>query len=102
MSLTQTPTSFSKFSWAIALFCLPSTLFPLALIISPQFSHHPDLSPRQIDLFSILFWIYPAVLFGISIMLFKLRKTRPHLANKLLLVAFIGFYTLLTYIVGKL
>lgn len=102
MSLTHTPTSFSKFSWAIALFCLPSALFPLALIVSPQFSKHPDLSPREIDLFSITFWIYPVLLFGISIALFKLRQTRPTLANRLLLIAFIGFYALFAYIISKL
>lgn len=91
---------FSKFSWALALFCLPSALFPLALIISPQFSHHPTLTPMQIDLFSIAFWIYPLVLLSLSGMLFKLHRTRPTWAKALLAVGFLAFYGLLWHIVS--
>lgn len=93
---------FSKFSWALALFCLPSALFPLALIISPQFSKLPHLTPSQIDFFSITFWVYPLVLLAIAGLLAKLHQSQPSLAKGLLGAAFIGFYALLAYIVSFL
>lgn len=91
---------FSKFSWALALFCLPSALFPLALMISPQFSHHSALSPMQINLFSTAFWIYPVVLLTVAGMLAKLHRTAPRLAQGLLATGFAAFYGLLWHIVS--
>lgn len=91
---------FSKFSWALALFCLPSALFPLALIVSPQFSNLTHLSSAEIDFFSITFWIYPVVLMIVAGVLFKVHKTRPALAKGLLALGFISFYALLFYIVS--
>lgn len=98
----QIQTGFSKFSWALALFCLPSALFPLALILSPQFSNHPTLTDAQIDFFSVTFWVYPAVLLGIAGVLSSLHRSQPKLAKILLIVAFVAFYALMGYIISFL
>lgn len=91
---------FSPFSWVLALFCLPSALFPLALIISPQFSNLPHLSEVQVNIFSVIFWVYPLVLLAIAGILFKLHRTQPKVAQILLGCGFIGFYGLLCHIVS--
>lgn len=91
---------FSKFSWALALFCLPSALFPLAWFLSPSFSSHPDLTDGQIDFFSITFWSYPLFLLLIAGLLFKLHQAFPAMAKILLVVAFIAFYGLVWHIVS--
>ncbi|OOR99699.1 hypothetical protein B0187_02480 [Haemophilus paracuniculus] len=93
---------FSPFSWALALFCLPTALIPLALLVSPKFSSNPNLTPFQVDLFSTAFWTYPFFLFLIAGILFKLHQSRPALARALLAVSFVGFYGFLTYIVQSL
>ncbi|MCK3655102.1 hypothetical protein A4G19_04805 [Pasteurellaceae bacterium Macca] len=83
---------FSKFSWALALFCLPSALWPLALLVSPGFSDHPQLSGRQIDLFSITFWVYPFVLLAYAGVCYTLFKKHKAFAQLLLLIGFALFY----------
>ncbi|WP_373820230.1 DUF5389 family protein [Glaesserella sp.] len=90
---------FSSFSWALALFCVPSALWPLALLVSPKFSGHPHLTATQINWFSIAFWVYPLVLLVIAGILYKLYQSNTALAKGLLLLSFIGFYGLLFYIV---
>ncbi|WP_373778150.1 DUF5389 family protein [Glaesserella sp.] len=90
---------FSSFSWALALFCVPSALWPLALLVSPKFSGHPHLTAAQINWFSIAFWVYPLVLLVIAGILYKLYQSNTGLAKGLLLFSFIGFYGLLFYIV---
>ena len=89
---------FSKFSWALALFCLPSTLWPLALLVSPALSSQSDLTASQINWFSILFWTYPLILLGVAGLLFKLHQRHRKLAIILLAIAFLSFYALLAYI----
>ncbi|AFU20113.1 DUF5389 family protein [Actinobacillus suis] len=93
--------SSSKFNWALAFFCLPCALWPLALLVSPRFSSLA-LSPAQINWFSTAFWIYPLVLFAITLILYKLHQSQKVLARGLLMVAFIGFYVLLGYILQSL
>lgn len=93
---------FSKFSWALALFCLPSALWPLALLVSPKFSDNPNLTPSQIDWFSTSFWIYPFVLLAISGVLYKLHHSKKRLASGLLTLGFITFYGLVFYIFRSL
>lgn len=93
---------FSKFSWALAIFCLPTALLPLALLVSPKLSSHPNLTPLQIDLFSTFFWTYPIFLFVIAGLLFKLHQSRPRLAQTLLALGFIGFYGTLGEILQSL
>lgn len=91
---------FSKFTWALALFCLPSSLFPLAWFLSPSFSNNVDLTSRQIDFFSVTFWVYPLVLLIIAALLFKLHRSQPKLAWILLAIGFTSFYSLLSYILS--
>ena len=93
---------FSKFSWALALFCLPSALWPLALLVSPKFSDNPNLTPSQIDWFSTVFWIYPFVLLAISGILYKLYQSKKGLASGLLTLGFFAFYGLVFYIFHSL
>lgn len=90
---------FSKFSWALALFCLPTALWPLGLFVSAKFSESPNLTSDQINLFSVIFWVYPAILLLISGLLFKLQRRQPRLAKGLLGVGFVCFYSLFCYIV---
>lgn len=93
---------FSKFSWALALFCLPSTLWPLALLVSPALSENQNLTPNQIDWFSTVFWIYPFVLLALSGILFKLHKSYASLARTGLVCCFLIFYGLLIYIIKSI
>ena len=90
---------FSKFSWALALFCLPIALWPLALFVSPKFSDSPNLSEFQINSFSVVFWVYPFVLFALSGILHKIYQTNKPLAKGLLTFSFILFYRVFIYIV---
>ncbi|OOH88892.1 hypothetical protein BMT54_08175 [Pasteurellaceae bacterium 15-036681] len=89
---------FSKFSWALALFCVPSALWPLALLVSPKFSDNPNLTSSQIDWFSIAFWIYPLVLFALAGIFYKVYQNNKNLGRGLLAVGFVGFYGLVSYI----
>ncbi|WP_301099174.1 DUF5389 family protein [Otariodibacter sp.] len=91
---------FSSFSWALALFCLPSALWPLALLVSPSFSQHSKLTVLQADFFSIVFWVYPFVLLTIALILFRVHKKNKQLSKILLSCSFIGFYGLIGYIVS--
>lgn len=93
------PTKFSGFSWGIAAFCVPVLLWPLALLISTSFSQNANLSEGQINLFTLLFWIYPFILAIIARILYKLHARRPALAAKLLGISAVGFYGVLIYIV---
>lgn len=97
--MQQENKGFSKFSWALALFCLPSALWPLALMVSPKFTNSPNLTPSQIDWFSIAFWVYPMVLLAISGILYKVHQTKPGVARACLTLGFIAFYGLFFYII---
>ncbi|AUI66901.1 MULTISPECIES: DUF5389 family protein [Glaesserella] len=88
---------FSKFSWALALFCLPSALWPLALLVSPALSENPNLTPSQIDLFSTAFWIYPFVLLTLSGILYRIYRSKKGIASVLLAISFAAFYGFLCY-----
>ncbi|MDH2997080.1 hypothetical protein A1D22_05215 [Pasteurellaceae bacterium LFhippo2] len=89
---------FSKFSWALALFCVPSALWPLALLVSPKFSDNPNLTPSQIDLFSITFWVYPFVLLTLAGIFYKIHQSNKNLARILLIAGFALFYGAVVYI----
>lgn len=98
---------FSKFSWALALFCLPSTLWPLALLVSPALSSQSDLTASQISWFSILFWTYPLILLGLAGLLFKLYQRHRNLAIIFIsncffeFLCFIGIYSDYSFIKEK-
>ena len=89
------PTGFSGFAWGIAAFCLPILLWPMASLLSTAFVKNPTLSDFQIDLFSIIFWVYPFVLVLIARLLYKLHQYKPKLAVKLLLLSAVIFYLVL-------
>ncbi|MDE8035771.1 DUF5389 domain-containing protein [Actinobacillus equuli subsp. haemolyticus] len=93
--------SSSKFNWALAFFCLPCALWPLALLISPKFSSLA-LTPTQINWFSTAFWVYPLVLFVIALILYKLHQSKKALARGLLMFSLIVFYVCLGYIIQSL
>lgn len=99
MSSQQLTSGFRPFSLALALFCLPSALFPLTWLLSPQLSHLSQLSALQIDILSIIFWIYPLALFILALLLNKLYQYQPRLAQIGLAIGFLSFYTLLGYII---
>ena len=48
MRNSNLPQGFSPFSWAIALFCLPILLWPLAQLVSPHLLNNPHLSDIQV------------------------------------------------------
>ena len=89
------PTGFSGFAWGLAAFCLPILLWPMASLLSTSFVKNPTLSDFQIDLFSIIFWVYPFVLVLIARLLYKLHQHKPKLAVKLLLLSVVIFYIVL-------
>ena len=89
------PTRFSGFIWGLAAFCLPILLWPMASLLSTAFVKNPTLSDFQIDLFSIIFWVYPFVLVLIARLLYKLHQRKPKLAVKLLLLSAVIFYVIL-------
>ena len=89
------PTGFSGFAWGLTAFCLPILLWPMASLLSTAFVKNPTLSNFQIDLFSIIFWVYPFVLVLIARLLYKLHQHKPKLAVKLLLLSAVIFYIVL-------
>lgn len=99
---TKNLQGFSAFSWLLAFFCLPSSLWPLGLFISAKLIENPNLTPSQISFFSILCWVYPAILLLISGLLYKLHRTHSKFANILLILSFIGFYSLFIYFVKSI
>ncbi|QGM81542.1 DUF5389 family protein [Otariodibacter oris] len=98
--MNTTQKGFSSFGWALALLCLPSALWPLALLVSPSFSQHSELTLFQADFFSVVFWIYPFILLLVALVLFQIHKKNPLLAKILLSLSFIVFYGLVGYIVS--
>ncbi|QPB43668.1 DUF5389 family protein [Rodentibacter haemolyticus] len=87
-----------QFTWAIAAFCVPVLLWPLALLISTGFSKSTVLNEGQINLFSTLCWIYPFILAIIARILYKLHHRAPTLAATLLGISAVIFYGVLIYI----
>ncbi|MCW9733208.1 DUF5389 domain-containing protein [Avibacterium sp. 20-15] len=98
MNKQKMPTGFSPFTWALAIFCLPILLWPLALLISPNLLKNPSLSDLQITLMSIFFWVYPLIL-GISArILYLIHQRNAPKAKGLLLLSAVIFYAILSYI----
>ena len=86
------PSGFSPFTWAIAGFCLPVLLWPLALLISPNLLNNPNLSDNQITAMSVFLWGYPFVLGIVARIFYKLHQRRPALARKGLALSAVIFY----------
>ena len=89
------PSGFSPFTWAIAGFCLPILLWPLALLISPNLLNNPNLSDNQITAMSVFLWGYPFVLGIVARIFYKLHQRRPALARKGLALSAVIFYGVL-------
>lgn len=98
MNKPELPVGFNKFSWALALFCLPILLWPLALTISPNLLKNPNLSSSAATFMSIFLWIYPLLLGLIASLLYKLHQKQTALARNLLLISAVVFYGLLFYV----
>ncbi|TDQ59356.1 hypothetical protein EDC45_0003 [Mesocricetibacter intestinalis] len=94
------PEKFSRFSWALAGFCLPVLLWPLALLISPSLLKNPGLSDFQLTSMSVFLWIYPFLLAITARILFKLHKRKPHRAKQGLIISAVVFYAFLFYLVS--
>lgn len=92
------PTAFSHFTWALAIFCLPILLWPLALLISPNLLKNPSLTDLQVVLMSIFFWGYPVILGIIARGLYLYNKNNPRNAKMLLIISAVFFYILVAYI----
>ncbi|KYK79619.1 hypothetical protein SC936_07670 [Aggregatibacter actinomycetemcomitans serotype e str. SC936] len=98
MRNSNLPSGFSPFSWAIAMFCLPVLLWPLALLISPNLLNNPNLSDSQIHAMSVFLWGYPFVLGIIARILYKLHERKPTLARQGLTISAVIFYGVLFYV----
>lgn len=98
MRKDKMPTGFSGFSWAIAIFCLPILLWPLALTISPNLLKNPRLTESEMTLMSIFLWVYPFCLGGIARIAYRLHASRPRLARNVLLVSTVCFYGFVCYV----
>ncbi len=83
---------------ALAGFCLPILLWPLALLISPNLLKNPHLSEIQSNLISIFLWLYPFVLALIARLLYKLEQRNRTLAKRTLLLSAVIFYAVLLYV----
>ena len=94
----KTPEGFSRFQWALAGFCLPILLWPLAILISPNLGKNSQLSELQINAMSIFLWIYPFVLGLSARILFKLEQRKPTVAKRLLVASAVIFYVILFYV----
>ncbi|HDR1021324.1 TPA: DUF5389 domain-containing protein [Pasteurella multocida] len=98
MSKPELPKGFSGFSWAIAIFCLPILLWPLALTISPNLLKNPNLTDGQQTFMSIFLWVYPFCLAIVARWVYKLHQTKATLARNLLIVSAVVFYAILFYV----
>ncbi|MFD1804873.1 DUF5389 domain-containing protein [Pasteurella oralis] len=98
MSRESTPTGFSGFSWAIAIFCLPILLWPLALTISPNLLKSPNLTESEMIFMSVFLWGYP---FGLAIaarIVYRINQHNHALARNMLMISAVIFYGLLFYV----
>ncbi|MDA3979368.1 MULTISPECIES: DUF5389 family protein [Gallibacterium] len=86
------PEGFSKFSWAIAIFCIPALLWPLSLLLSPSLKQNPNLSEMAFTNMSIFMWSYPLLLFILARIIYKLHQRKPKFAAYVLAICFILFY----------
>ncbi|MDG2947219.1 DUF5389 family protein [Bisgaard Taxon 10/6] len=84
---------FSRFSWALAGFCLPILLWPLALLLSPAILENPTLS-HPVAMASV-FWIYPFVFALAARILFKMNRRNPAKAKVALWISAVVFWGVL-------
>ena len=92
------PTSFSKFSWAIAAFCMPIFLWPVALLMSPLFLENSALTDGEMKFMSIFFWAYPLILGILARFFYKLHQHKANIAKYGLALCTLLFYVTVVYI----
>ena len=100
MRNSNLPQGFSPFSWAIALFCLPILLWPLAQLVSPHLLNNPHLSDIQVHLMSIFLWCYPLALVILARIFYRLHQRKPAFARRGLALSTVLFYGVLGYIIA--
>lgn len=89
------PTSgFTPFSWALAIFCIPGILWPMALLLSASVGDANKLTGLQIVLNATFLWIYPLFLLVSAAILNRLHRNSPQLAKILLAITYVIFYVL--------
>ncbi|WP_041834581.1 DUF5389 family protein [Actinobacillus succinogenes] len=84
---------FSLFIWALAGFCSPVLLWPLALLLSPAILENPALS-HPVAMASV-FWFYPVVFVLTARVLFKMNRRNPAKAKPALLISAVVFWGVL-------
>lgn len=92
------PSGFSPFTWAIATFCFPIFLWPLAMLISPHLLNNANLSDNQITAMSVFLWVYPFLLGIVARVFYKLHQRRPAFARRGLALSAVIFYGVFYYI----
>ena len=92
------PSGFSPFTWAIAAFCFPIFLWPLAMLISPNLLNNTHLSDNQITAMSVFLWVYPFLLGIVARVFYKLHQRRPAFARRGLALSAVIFYGIFYYI----
>ena len=98
MEKETAPEGFSPFSWALAGFCLPVLLWPLALLISPNLLKNQHLTEAQSSWMSVFLWVYPFILGGMARVLYKINRHHPRAAKVMLLLSAVIFYVVLLYV----
>lgn len=101
MEKRDLPQQFSPFSWALAGFCLPILLWPLALLISPNLLKNPQLTDAESTWFSIYLWVYPFLLGIFARIAYRLHQRKPKLAKRFLSASALIFWLLTLYLCWK-
>ena len=98
MKKQKMPMEFTPFTWALAGFCVPVLLWPLALLISPNLGKNPYLTEWQVTWMSIFLWIYPLALGIIARMIYRLYQTNAQAAKRVLAISAVVFHAILVYV----
>ncbi len=98
MKKQNMPDGFSPFSWALAGFCLPILLWPLALLISPNLLKKPALNEVQSVAMSVFLWIYPIMLGVMARISYRVYQRDAARGKTLLLISTVIFYLILCYV----
>ncbi|MFU2114297.1 DUF5389 domain-containing protein [[Pasteurella] aerogenes] len=100
MKKQKMPMEFTPFTWALAGFCVPVLLWPLALLISPNLGKNPHLTEWQVTWMSIFLWIYPLALGIVARMIYRLYQTNAQVAKRTLAISAVVFYAILVYVLA--
>ncbi|MFY1027070.1 DUF5389 domain-containing protein [Actinobacillus seminis] len=98
MKKQKMPIGFTRFNWALAIFCLPVLLWPLALLISPNLNKNPHLSEFQITWMSVFLWSYPLWLGIVARICYRIHEKNTMAAKSILAISAVFFYAILVYV----